>query len=295
MNGGGIVLYLPDEIEYATIPGYYEDEHTGLILPDDDRFVSTKPLAEQLPKQYHGTSISMFSGCGGFDIGTTMAGFETRVFIEMEPNAVSTLKHNAEAMGWGHAAILDCPIETLTVEQVLFAARLDRGECDLLTGGFPCQPFSKAGKQKGTTDHRGHLFYECSRMIDGIQPRTFILENVKGILSSSGGADIRIICREFDSLGYSFAVCMLNAANYGVPQNRERVFFVGVRPDQGVTGEDVARTIIDGATHFDPENGRPSFQPLYRWDGSDLVQINEKAKGQHKRMPSAPRRRGHYI
>lgn len=235
-----------------------------------------------------GTGISLFSGCGGFDLGTTWAGFETRVFIEADKNACATLRHNAKAAGWEHAVIFDCPIERLTIQQVLIAARLDRGECDLLTGGFPCQPFSTASStRKGTKDSRGHLFYECSRMIDGLQPKFFMLENVPGLLTSSGGKDIEIVCNEFDRLGYNFGLAKFQAANYGVPQNRQRIFFLGARPDLGVDAIEVLRNMVDGATHYDPGTMQPQFQPIWQWNGKTLIQQNQPLPGQAKRMVGA--------
>jgi DNA-cytosine methyltransferase len=260
---------------------YYRDAYSGLILPRTD--YQREMRAEPEIPEAAGTAISLFSGCGGFDLGTTMAGFETRAFIEMDKDAVKTILHNAAAFGWLNAVVFNCDIRKIEVQQVLYAARLERGECSLVTGGFPCQPFSVSGARKGTKDDRGNLFYECARMIDGIQPRTFCLENVPGILTSSKGEDIKVICREFVSLGYDFCVTQLNAVDYGVPQDRMRVFFMGVRADvaQEKNGAiELARNIVDGATNYDPDTGMPSFAPIWRWDGYELQRINEPAPGQ---------------
>lgn len=261
---------------------YYRDAcGPGIWLPKSE-YMLRKHEEPDIPEP-SGTSISMFSGCGGFDLGTTMAGFETRAFIEMDASAVQTIMHNAAAVGWLDAAIFNCDIRRISVQQLLFAARLERGECDLVTGGFPCQPFSTSGRRQGTKDARGNLFYECSRIIEGVQPRTFLLENVPGLLTSNGGADIAAICTEFERVGYGFAVMVLNAVDYGVPQDRRRVFFIGLRPDVGpaIGGvEALAESIINGATHYDPDTGMPSFAPLFRWDGQRLVQQNEPLTGQ---------------
>lgn len=278
-------LYLPtsellDEFAAPVLSEREVQTESGLWIPHAEA-KEAPPLPDRR-QPARGTAISLFSGCGGFDLGTTAAGFETRVFIEADKHACATLKHNAKAAGWDHAVILDCKIEKLTVEQVLIAARLDRGECDLLTGGFPCQPFSTASStRKGTKDDgRGHLFYECARMIEGIRPKFFMLENVPGILTSSGGADIKIVCDTFADLGYDFGLAKLNAVNYGVPQDRKRIFFLGCRPDLGVSAITQLLGMVASAEYCDPETGLPTFQPVWKWTKNGLEQQNQPLPGQ---------------
>ena len=98
---------------------------------------------------------------------------------------------------------------------------------DMLIGGFPCQSFSIAGKRRGFKDTRGTLFFEISRILRDKQPRLFILENVKGLLSHDNGRTFRVIISNLDDLGYDLEWQVLNSKNFGVPQNRERVFIVG--------------------------------------------------------------------
>ncbi len=102
---------------------------------------------------------------------------------------------------------------------------------DLTVGGFPCQPFSIVGLRKGINDARGTLVYEMAGIIDAKQPSAFIAENVKGILSSSKGEDFKRILKTFEAPGYNLKWALLNSADYGVPQRRERVFIVGIRND----------------------------------------------------------------
>ncbi len=266
---------------------YYRDAcGSGLFLPRTD-FQREMHAEPDIPEPV-GTAISLFSGCGGFDLGTTMSGCETRVFIEMDKAAVSAIIHNALAFGWTNAVIFDCDIRTLDVQQVLYAARLKKGECDLITGGFPCQPFSVSGKRKGRDDDRGNLFFECVRMIEGIAPKAFVLENVPGLLSSSKGKDVKAVCRGLAQTGYDFAVVRLNAADYGVPQDRMRLFFIGLRDLKAMP---VVRSMIDGATHCDPDTGMPSFAPIWRWDGCELVQVNSPEPGQVVGSVNAARHR----
>lgn len=106
-----------------------------------------------------------------------------------------------------------------------------KGEVDLFVGGSPCQSFSLVGKQRGLDDTRGTLFYEYARLIDEIKPKVFIYENVRAVTSHDNGKTWQKMQEVFSELGYVFSWSVLNAKNYGIPQNRERVFVVGFRKD----------------------------------------------------------------
>ena len=109
------------------------------------------------------------------------------------------------------------------------------GEVDLFVGGSPCQSFSLVGKQRGLEDTRGTLFYEYARLIDEIKPKVFIYENVRAVTSHDGGKTWAKMQQVFSELGYTFKWAVLNAKNYGIPQNRERLFVVGIRSDLALT------------------------------------------------------------
>lgn len=111
------------------------------------------------------------------------------------------------------------------------------GKVDLFVGGSPCQSFSLVGKQRGLDDTRGTLFYEYARLIDEIKPKVFIYENVRAVTSHDGGKTWKKMQEVFKELGYSFSWKVLNAKNYGIPQNRERLFVVGFRKDLELNGE----------------------------------------------------------
>ncbi len=102
---------------------------------------------------------------------------------------------------------------------------------DLFTAGVPCQAWSVAGKRKGFEDARGTMWFECFRIIQAKQPKFVLLENVKGILSHNGGASFERICECICDLGYAIDFEVLNSKDFGVPQNRERVFIIGIRLD----------------------------------------------------------------
>lgn len=111
------------------------------------------------------------------------------------------------------------------------------GQVDLFVGGSPCQSFSLVGKQRGLEDTRGTLFYEYARLVDEIKPKVFIYENVRAVTSHDGGRTWEKMQEVFNELGYSFSWEILNAKDYGIPQNRERLFVVGFRNDLKLTKE----------------------------------------------------------
>ena len=121
-------------------------------------------------------------------------------------------------------------IRKVSTRYILDAAELEVGECGLVTGGFPCQGFSMAGKRI-VTDKRNYLYKECVRVVREALPFSFIFENVPGLVSMCKGRIIDKICRQLAACGYSVFWQTLNAADYGVPQDRIRVFFIGRRND----------------------------------------------------------------
>ena len=108
----------------------------------------------------------------------------------------------------------------------------DFKDIDLIMGGFPCQTFSIAGKRKGFEDMRGTMCFEMARIIKKIKPKYFLFENVEGLLSHDKGKTIRIILEEFGKLGYEITMDCLNAKDYGIPQNRSRIYCIGSRIDE---------------------------------------------------------------
>ena len=186
------------------------------------------------------TLISLFSGCGGCALGMRQAGFEVRVFVERDKAACETLALNwikpnrkNSRLPWHQArdpVILSDDITQLSTARILEAAELAVGEADALEGGFPCQGFSHAGKRM-INDPRNQLYKECVRVIREALPRMFVLENVPGLVSMAGGAVMRQICRDLAFAGYDLHWDILDAANYGVPQRRRRVIFIGSRVD----------------------------------------------------------------
>jgi DNA (cytosine-5)-methyltransferase 1 len=181
------------------------------------------------------TVISLFSGCGGMDLGCMQAGLEVRVMIDNEKTCCETLYENFVKRSLYRKrapvpAILHRDICQTPTSMILDAAKLQVGEAGVVTAGFPCTGFSLAGKRR-IDDPRNKLYLECVRVIREALPRFFILENVPGLISMDKGRIIDRICRDLACCGYDVHWQKLNAADYGVPQNRIRVFFIGQRVD----------------------------------------------------------------
>ncbi len=162
--------------------------------------------------------LDLFSGIGGFRLGLEAAGHECIGFCEIDKFARSSYKaiHNTE----GEIELHD--ITTVSDESVR-----GLGSVDIICGGFPCQAFSIAGNRRGFQDTRGTLFFEIARFASILRPSYLFLENVKGLLNHEGGATFETILSVLDELGYDVEWQVLNSKDFGVPQNRERVFIVG--------------------------------------------------------------------
>lgn len=158
--------------------------------------------------------LSLFSGIGGFELGIQQAqpDYECVGYSEIDKYAIQVYEKHFKHKNYGDITKLN------TAELPGF---------DLLVGGFPCQAFSIAGKRRGFDEARGTLFFEIARILRDKRPRYFVLENVKGLLSHDGGKTLQTIFRILTDLGYEFEWQVLNSKNFGVPQNRERIFIIG--------------------------------------------------------------------
>ena len=164
--------------------------------------------------------LDLFAGIGGFRLGLEQAGHECVGFCEIDKFARNSYKaiNNTKGEKEYH------DITKVSNEEW----RTLRGTVELICGGFPCQSFSTAGKRKGFLDEtRGTLFFEIARAAEQIKPRILFLENVRGLLSHDKGRTFRTILSTLNELGYDAEWQILNSKNFGVPQNRERVFIIG--------------------------------------------------------------------
>lgn len=195
--------------------------------------------------------ISLFSGAMGLDIGLMQAGLDIRISQDIDPWCAKTMEANRHpyVLGDIREFIQDDPQCNFLLEP----ADLLPGEVFAVVGGPPCQPFSTAGKRLSTNDPRGSLFMEFAHVITTVRPRFFVMENVKGLLSSairhrplrerskaplepdeSPGSVFAVIRDTFENLGYNLVYGILDASHYGVPQFRERLIILGSRDHENI-------------------------------------------------------------
>lgn len=194
--------------------------------------------------------ISLFSGAGGLDIGLEQAGFTTVACVENDIHCRETLRYNRPE--WTLIEEAQHPkgkpreagdIRKIEVGEILEKSGLKSGEAALVVGGAPCQPFSNMGKKKGREDkENGDLFLEFVRVVKGVKPKGFIFENVAGITQSKHQQVLDYMIASFSGSGYSLTHTILNAADYGVPQRRERFFLLGLQGD--------TKPLLPLPTHF---------------------------------------------
>lgn len=161
--------------------------------------------------------VSLFSGAGGLDLGFIQAGHQIIWANDLYEDAVQTYRQNIG--------------DHIVCRNIMEIDASDIPDCDIVIGGFPCQGFSVANTRRNESDERNALYKELVRVIRCKQPKFFLAENVKGLLSFSKGQVFKMIINDFENLGYKVNYKLLNAADYGVPQKRERVVIVGVRQD----------------------------------------------------------------
>lgn len=171
------------------------------------------------------TVVGTFTGCGGSSLGFHLAGFKELLAIEYDDNAVETFKLNFPDVKVFHG-----DIATLSVEKTLVITSLKPGELDCLQGSPPCQGFSTLGKRK-LNDSRNSLFKEYARLLEGLQPKCFVMENVTGMIKGHMKSTYLEAINALRKCGYKAKGQVLNAKYYNVPQSRERVFIIGVRND----------------------------------------------------------------
>ena len=170
--------------------------------------------------------VSFFAGAGGLDLGFQKAGFDVIWANEYDKEIWETYQKNHSNTFLDKRSIVDIPANEVP-------------DCDGIIGGPPCQSWSEAGKARGIKDKRGQLFYDFIRILEEKQPKFFLAENVSGMLISKHNQALEGIKELFRNagLGYELSFKMLNASDYNVPQDRKRVFFIGVRKDLNIKYE----------------------------------------------------------
>ncbi|MFD1956556.1 DNA cytosine methyltransferase [Paenibacillus thailandensis] len=170
------------------------------------------------------TCVDLFAGAGGLSEGLRQAGFNVLAANDFDNHAAITYKHNHP-----ESVFLDGPIQEISASDILNKIGLKRGELFCLAGGPPCQAFSVYNHQRGMHDERSGLFREYIRIVEGLNPQWIIMENVTGMTSVEGGLAIKEIIRSLGELGYHVESKTLKAEEFGVPQERRRIIFIGNR------------------------------------------------------------------
>lgn len=171
-------------------------------------------------------SIELFAGAGGLALGLELAGFDHIGLVEFDKSAAKTLSVNRPS--WN---VLCEDIRNIADRDLEKEFNISLGKLDLLSGGAPCQSFSYAGKRLGLQDVRGTMFYYYATFLKKLQPKMFLFENVKGLLTHDKGKTFKTILDIFEEQGYIVQYKVLNAWDYSVPQKRERLITIGVRKD----------------------------------------------------------------
>ena len=200
--------------------------------------------------------IDMFSGIGGFRSAMENNGHECIAYSEIDKYA----KQSYQAMYDTENEIDLGDITNISQE---YLSRF-KEENDIVVGGSPCQSFSLAGSRKGFEDTRGTLFFEYAKVVKETQPKYFLFENVKGMLSHDKGNTIRVVLETFDQLGYYIDFNVFNSKYYDVPQNRERIYIVGKRKD-----------LVEQPKYHDKTKGKKKFDEIHNWavDNINYVEL----------------------
>ena len=172
------------------------------------------------------TSIELFAGAGGLALGVEKAGFDNLGLIEFDKDAADTLKKNRP--NWN---VINDDIANISCLDLEKYFSINKGDLDLLSGGAPCQAFSYAGKRLGLEDARGTLFYHYAVFLEKLQPKMFLFENVRGLLTHNHGKTYTTMLNIFEKTGYVIDKQILNAWEHGAPQKRERLITIGIRKD----------------------------------------------------------------
>lgn len=198
----------------------YKKKDVETFFSDFIEHKTTQKVTNKIIAQHDYKVIELFAGAGGLAIGLEKAGLNCMVLNEIDRYACQTLRKNRPS--WN---VLEGDIKNFPFSEYYHQA-------DVVTGGFPCQAFSYAGKKLGLSDARGTLFYEFARVVKEVQPPICIGENVRGLLSHENGKTIQGMISILDEIGYRvIPIQVLKAINYRVPQKRERLILVGIRKD----------------------------------------------------------------
>ena len=223
-------------------------------------------------------SIDLFCGCGGMTLGFEWSGYNSIITSDIDENCGKTIKRN-----FPNTNFILGDISNVNKED--FDSLLNGREVDVITGGPPCQGFSLANKNRNKVedDPRNKLFYEYVKFIKWYNPKAFVMENVKGLLSMEKGKVIQLIKEEFENagIGYNVDYKVLRASDYGVPQTRERVILIGFRKDLGLFPEFPEKSINKEITVWEAISDLPQIEA---GKGKDDVDYGSKPVNEYQKF-----------
>ncbi len=233
------------------------------------------------------TALSLFSGAGGMDLGVKQAGFKILAAIEIDPHCCETLRSNFSP----ESRVIESDVLSVDPYALRDELGLREGDLDLLCGGPPCQPFSQIGRRGGLDDPRAELLFEMARFAEALKPKAIFMEQVKGVLTAPGadgesGSMFAELVRRLETLGYVVEPRILNSADYGVAQRRERLILVAVM--EGLSFS------FPEATHTTPVsvgqalNNLPLTPPIVNDHPVADSHVDVTPDGQRRRMHDVP-------
>ena len=208
--------------ETNLLPDIIQDETINVSDYEGHDFVEVRDV---LPTRQY-TAIELFAGAGGLALGLEEAGFHSKGLVELDKYACQTLRANRPE--WN---VIEGDIIEVAEQGIKNFADAPIGEIDLLSGGYPCQAFSYAGKKMGLSDVRGTMFYYYAKILKETLPKMFLAENVRGLVNHDEGRTLATMIKVFTDIGYKVQWKVLKALDYDVAQKRERIVIVGIRND----------------------------------------------------------------
>jgi DNA (cytosine-5)-methyltransferase 1 len=209
-------------LDTGTLVEQTQDEKINVADFEAHDYVEVRGIKAHKPY----TVVELFAGAGGLALGLEKAGFHSKGLVEIDKYACQTLRKNRP--NWN---VIEKDIIEVAEIGIRNFVDLSIGELDLLSGGYPCQAFSYAGKKMGLSDARGTMFYYYAQILQQLLPKMFLAENVKGLVNHDNGRTLALMLKVFSDIGYTVKWQVLRALDYDVAQKRERIVLVGIRND----------------------------------------------------------------
>lgn len=205
-----------------TLAEQSQDQEINVAEFEGHDFVEVRGLKAN--KEY--SVVELFAGAGGLALGLENAGFHSKGLVEIDKYACQTLRKNRPNLN-----VIEKDIIEVAEQGIRNFVDIPIGELDLLSGGYPCQSFSYAGKKMGLSDARGTMFYYYAQILKQLLPKMFLAENVRGLVNHDNGRTLALMLKVFSDIGYTVKWHVLKALDYDVAQKRERIVLIGIRND----------------------------------------------------------------